>query len=377
MAIEIDVRLPRQHYALSVSARLPQQGVTGVTGPSGSGKSSLLRVLAGIEKDAYGRIAINGHTWLDHRVSVPPQQRRLALVTQHPSLFAHLSARDNLLFGYQRLRNDQRLVHPEQVIELLGVAPLLTLHTHQLSGGQQQRLMLGRALLSSPRLLLLDEPLSALDPAAHAQLLDVMVRSARSLGIPAVLVSHQPDDIARHADHLLALDQGQVTLCCRVHDAAAQQRLGADHVVSVLHGRSNTLHHGDVLLTGSPPQHLAVATHHADVNLYIRAQDIVLSLLPDPCSSLDHQLEVVIRHLGPSGVAGQQRVELDCSGQSLVTFISDDAADRLLLHVGLRLTAQCRIHACMPAPAAAPVQQTPRHTAIDTHTGNTPLATDH
>ena len=372
MAFIFDIHLPRRHFALAIDASLAEGSITGVVGPSGSGKSSLLRALAGVEKQARGQLSLGAQQWLDGQRALPPEQRRVGLATQHASLFRHLSPHDNLLFAYQRLAPRQRMLHPDEIIARLGLEPLLALRTHQLSGGQQQRLMLGRALLASPRVLLLDEPVSALDATARTQLLDAVTHMARTHGMTTLLVSHQPGDLARCADQLLAIDQGRTQVCCDVRDPAAHPLLGRDNILSVLNCRRTDETSGTVQLAGASTHTLQLGERcptATDIDLLVRAQDIVISLAPDLCSSLDHQLAATVVKQTPACGVGEQRLLLDCGGQPVTALLSDRAASRLALRPGQHVTLHFAIHACRAA-APEPRHDAPRHTvaAPDTHT---------
>lgn len=356
MALTFALHLPRRHFALAMDASLAEGSVTGVVGPSGSGKSSLLRALAGVERAARGQLVFGAQHWLDGRRALAIERRRVGLVTQHPSLFRHLSPRDNLLFGYQRLAASERRLHPDELIARLGLAPLLALHTHQLSGGQQQRLMLGRALLANPRVLLLDEPVSALDAPARTELLDAVTDMARTHGMTTLLVSHQPEDLARCADQLLAVEHGRVTVCCDVREPVAHPLLGRDHVLSVLRGcRTDTrtdAHAGTVQLAGVASHTLVLGARcprAVEIDLLVRARDIVVSAAPELCTSLDHQLAATVVQLTPSCFDGEQRLLLACGGQPLTTFLSDLAAERLALRPGQRVNVHFAVHACRAA----------------------------
>lgn len=180
-------------------------GVTALFGPSGSGKTSVLRAIAGLERLS-GRCALDGEVWQDAATWRPTHRRALGYVFQEPSLFPHLSVRRNLGFG---------MAAPdagafERIVDLLKIAPLLDRAPAKLSGGERQRVSLGRALLSRPRLLLLDEPMSALDRQAKAEIMPYFESLHRALSIPIILVSHDIAEVERLADRVVLLDGGKV-----------------------------------------------------------------------------------------------------------------------------------------------------------------------
>lgn len=205
-------------FTLDVALQLPAQGVTVVLGPSGCGKTSLLRAAAGLER-ARGSVQLPaGEVWQDDARGIwrPVHQRPLGLVFQEPSLFPHLSVRDNLLYGHRRVPASQRQVGLAEVVALLDIEHLLTRRPPGLSGGERQRVAIGRALLTSPRWLLMDEPLSALDPARKAELLPHLETLARH-GVPILYVTHALDEAVRLADHLVLMHQGRVQLSGPAH----------------------------------------------------------------------------------------------------------------------------------------------------------------
>ncbi len=207
--IDARVRLARTDFVLDVDLRLPAHGVTALFGASGSGKTTLLRAIAGLERAPDSRVVFRGEVWQDDRHWRPPHARRLGYVFQEASLFAHLSVASNLRYGLRRsgARDRARL---DQAIALLGIEGLLERGTDRLSGGERQRVAIARALAVGPQLLLMDEPLAALDLARKREILPYLERLHDELDIPILYVSHSPDEVARLADHLVALDNGRV-----------------------------------------------------------------------------------------------------------------------------------------------------------------------
>ena len=210
--IEASLRLDRPGFSLDVQLSCPAQGVTVLFGPSGCGKTSVLRCLAGLER-AQGRVSVVGHTWQDdaRALHVPTHRRAIGMVFQEASLFAHLSVEDNLLYGFRRIAAAERRVQPDQAIALLGIAHLMGRRPAGLSGGERQRVAIARALLTSPALLLMDEPLSALDGARKAEVLPYLAALGDS-GVPIVYVTHLLDEAARLADHLVLMRDGRIEL---------------------------------------------------------------------------------------------------------------------------------------------------------------------
>ena len=201
--------LDREGFTLHADLSLPGRGVTAFFGPSGSGKTTLLRCIAGLERSPGGFLSFQGEVWQDETHWVPTHKRPFGFVFQEASLFSHLTVLENLRYGLKRLRDEQK-VSLDQAVELLGIGHLLQRKPDRLSGGEQQRVSIARALAVSPRLLLMDEPLASLDLKRKQEILPYLERLRDELGIPILYISHSPDEVARLADHLVAMENGRV-----------------------------------------------------------------------------------------------------------------------------------------------------------------------
>jgi molybdate transport system ATP-binding protein len=208
-------------FRLDAVFTAPERGITGLFGPSGSGKTTLLRCLAGLTRLS-GTLSVGDEVWQDERNFLPPHRRHAAYVFQDADLFAHLNVRANLEYGLRRA-GKPAVARFGEVVGLLGLERLLNRSVATLSGGERQRAAIGRALLSQPRLLLMDEPLAGLDAAAKAEILPYLERLHASVSIPMILVSHDLGDIARLADHLVVMKAGVVIACgpCGLGGASA------------------------------------------------------------------------------------------------------------------------------------------------------------
>jgi molybdate transport system ATP-binding protein len=196
-------------FRLDVDITVPGRGVTALFGHSGSGKTTLLRCIAGLERAQQGFLSVNGEVWQDEQCWVPTHKRPLGYVFQEASLFSHLTVMGNLRYGLKRI-SDVQQVSLNQAIELLGIGHLLDRKPDSLSGGERQRVGIARALAVSPRILLMDEPLAALDIKRKQEILPYLEQLHDELNIPVLYVSHSPDEVARLADHLVILEAGQV-----------------------------------------------------------------------------------------------------------------------------------------------------------------------
>ncbi|QJD30196.1 molybdenum ABC transporter ATP-binding protein [Methylococcus geothermalis] len=218
-------------FRLDVDLALPGRGVMALFGPSGSGKTTLLRCIAGLERASPGHLAFNGEVWQDENTWVPTHRRPLGYVFQEASLFPHLTVLGNLRFGMKRVSGQQR-VRLDQAVELLGIGHLLDRKPDRLSGGERQRVAIARALAVGPRILLMDEPLAALDLKRKQEILPYLERLHDELDIPVMYVSHSPDEVARLADHLVAMEEGRVIAAGPLKETLARLdlpiRLGED-----------------------------------------------------------------------------------------------------------------------------------------------------
>ena len=210
--IHAKFKLDRPGFSLDLDVSLPGRGVSALFGPSGSGKTSCLRALAGLERAHSSYVEVNGSVWQDDARGffMPTHERPLGFVFQEASLFPHLNVRQNLAYGMKRVTATRRRVSLEQAVELLGIGPLMERTPESLSGGERQRVAIARALATSPSLLLMDEPLAALDAKLKSEIIPYLERLHDNLDIPMIYVSHAFEEVARLADHLVLLEHGRV-----------------------------------------------------------------------------------------------------------------------------------------------------------------------
>ena len=352
----IDVRLQLNYsgFALEVDLHLPGRGVTALYGHSGSGKTTCLRCIAGLERAADGFVQVNDEVWQDSRsgLFVPPHKRALGYVFQEASLFPHLSVRANLEFGLKRIPRAQRRVDMTQATELLGIGHLLERHPQHLSGGERQRIGIARALLTSPRLLLMDEPLAALDSQRKSEILPYLERLHDELDIPVLYVSHAQDEVARLADHIVLLRDGKALASGPIGETLARLdlplALGDDAGVVISGTVSAYDAHYQLLslqLHGSA-LHMRVA--HAPLALgkalriKVQARDVSLNVQAEEHSSILNRLPVtVIQEIAADNNA-HVLVRLDAGGTPLLARITRFSRDQLQLHPGQTLWAQIK-----------------------------------
>ena len=212
MSFDIDVEARRGDFALSITFQA-SAGLTMLFGPSGAGKTSILDMIAGVLEPARGRIVVDGHVLFDsdRRINLNLEYRRVGYIFQDARLFPHMSVLGNLLYGYKLTAAAERYAAPDHIVDLLGISPLLERRPSSLSGGEQQRVAIGRAILSSPRLLLMDEPLASLDDARKHEILPYIERLRDELKIPVLYVTHAQAEVERLAAAVIEIENGRVT----------------------------------------------------------------------------------------------------------------------------------------------------------------------
>ncbi|WP_087693905.1 molybdenum ABC transporter ATP-binding protein [Pseudomonas sp. PE-S1G-1] len=352
--IEVRLQLKYSGFALDVDLHLPGRGVTALYGHSGSGKTTCLRCIAGLERAEEGFVQINDEVWQDSRkgLFVPPHKRALGYVFQEASLFPHLSVLANLEFGFKRIPRQQRRVEMSHATELLGIGHLLDRHPQHLSGGERQRIGIARALLTSPSLLLMDEPLAALDSKRKSEILPYLERLHDELEIPVLYVSHAQDEVARLADHIVLLSDGKALASGPIGETLARldlpMALGDDAGV-VINGTVSAYDaHYQLLTLQLPASQLQMRVAHAPLALgkplrfKIQARDVSLSLQAEEHSSILNRLPVTVTQEIPADNAAHVLVSLDAAGTPLLARITRYSRDQLQLHPGQPLWAQIK-----------------------------------
>ena len=287
--IDLDVRITFGGFDLNVSNRMPLDGVTALFGPSGCGKSTLLRIISGLERTAHGRIQFDNETWQDESLGifVPPHQRGVGYIFQDTRLFSHLSVAGNLRYAEKRSRSVKSEIDLDGVASALDLLPLMNRRPHSLSGGERQRVAIGRTLVTRPRLLLMDEPLAALDIKRKAEILPYIERIPQVFRVPIIYVTHSMDEVARLAERMLVLESGRTVAAGPVADVLErldlQQVTGRFEAGVVLITRvtrhelkyrlTHLDHHGQSIVM--PMADVAIGS---EIRLRVRARDVALAI---------------------------------------------------------------------------------------------------
>ncbi len=320
-------------------------GVTVLFGPSGSGKTTILRCLAGLETPDTGEIFFGEEAWFaGGKVRVPPKDRRLGFVPQDYALFPHLTVATNIAYGLAGRSTAEKQSRVAEMLGWLGLDGLAARLPSELSGGQQQRVALARAVARQPKLLLLDEPLAALDTPTRQRVRGELRRLLRQLAIPTIFVTHDRLEALSLGDDLVVLDQGRIVQRGPVQEVfnrpADQTIAGIVAVETVQPGRLIELQNGLATVLVGSAKITAVAgdlpTGTTDIFVCIRAEDVILSNDPEPHSSPRNRLSAVVRAIISEGPL--TRIELDC-GFPLTAVLTKQACAEMDLKKGAAVLA--------------------------------------
>jgi molybdate transport system ATP-binding protein len=362
-------------FSLDAGFTSPAKGVTALFGPSGCGKTTVLRCIAGLLRVSDGVCEIDGDRWQDrYGTFLPTHRRPLGYVFQEASLFAHLTVRRNLLFGAPRHGGGaaSEAIAFDEVVDLLGVTALLDRSPRNLSGGERQRVAIGRALLSQPKLLLMDEPLSALDRATKNEILPFLERLRDRLSLPIVYITHDIAEVERLADQIVLMEKGRVLaagpLAVLQSDPSLPLAIGRDAAVS-LDGVVEVYDAAYGLMTLSirggrltaPASHGAIGEHR---RIRVVAGDVSLSCEPPGPSSILNTLPARIVSMKPvdsSEIVAVVALGSEGQGARLLSRLTRKSWDQLGLAKGVGVYAQVKAVALAPgrgefdrSPARAP-----------------------
>ena len=349
MTIDARLNVQRDNFTLNVDLKIASRGVTAIFGPSGCGKTTLLRAIAGLEPGQTGYLRIGDQLWQDEKTFLPAHKRPVGYVFQEPSLFSHLNVQQNLAYGLKRLPREKRRVSLDQAIELLGIEPFLQRSINQLSGGEQQRVAIARALAVSPQILLMDEPLSALDISRKQEIMPYLESLHGELKIPVLYVSHSPDEVARLADQLVLLENGKVTATGPVSQILTRLDLPLAHgedasslIQAEVSGHDDEFNLTYLDFAGGrfTVTRQQFPNQHA-VRLRIAARDISLTLEHQSGTSILNIFPVTVEAVMPENDS-QAMVQLTAGGMPLLARVTHKSARLLQLEPGKQVYAQVK-----------------------------------
>lgn len=346
-ALHVTAHLPLSGFTLAVEHTFALDGITALFGPSGAGKSLLLRVIAGHERAADARVSFDGEVWQDGRRRVPPHRRGAGMVFQHARLFPHLSVRGNLRYADRRAPANGRITFDE-VVRALDLEPLLDRRPQALSGGEAQRVALGRTLLTRPRLLLMDEPLAALDIRRKAEILPHIARLPGTFGVPVIYVTHALEEVTQLAERIVVLSHGTVRASGGTAEVLERLDLQAEtgrfEAGALLTGRV-AAHDATYRLTRVEVCGQAIEMPAADVplgtevRLRIRARDVALARAAPEAISIRNQLAGTVTAIQEEAATAFAEILVDIGGQRLRARVTRAAVADLGLAPGVEVCA--------------------------------------
>jgi molybdate transport system ATP-binding protein len=349
VTIEARFSIDRGDFRLQADLSIPAHGITALFGPSGCGKTTLLRAIAGLEHVAGGHLSVAGETWQDDKLFLPAHRRPIGYVFQEASLFMHLDVRGNLEYGVRRMPRGRSRIPLEEAVGLLGIQHLLERRPDTLSGGERQRVAIARALAVSPSLLLMDEPLASLDLRRKREILPYLEALHRNLEIPVIYVSHEPEEVARLADHMVLLEAGRVVSSGTVRDMFTRLDLplahGADAaavIEATVAGHDDEFH---LTLLEFAGRQMAITRRDlaagSAVRLRIAARDVSLTLESQSGTSILNILPVTVDDLIPDDKA-QVTIRLLAGEVPLLARVTRKSVSNLGLKPGQEVYAQAK-----------------------------------
>ncbi|WP_394145021.1 molybdenum ABC transporter ATP-binding protein ModC [Vibrio atypicus] len=340
--------------AFDITLSLPPKGITAVFGRSGAGKTSLINVIAGLKTPQTGIISINGTTLFDSQsnINIPIHKRQVGYVFQDARLFPHYKVKGNLLYGV----NEADDSYFDQIVELLALSPLLERYPNQLSGGEKQRVAIGRALLSKPKILLMDEPLASLDLPRKREVMPFLEQLAHSVEIPIIYVSHSLNEVLHLAENMVVIDDGKIAVngtLEQVWSSSAMKPWQSFSEQSSLFSATVVEHNSEYVLSRiqlAPDVNLWVQKIHApignNVRLQVRANDVSLVLEPPTKTSIRNILQAKIAKIETHSYGSDKKsvsVTLELAKNCiLVATITSWARDDLNLQEGMVIYAQVK-----------------------------------
>jgi molybdate transport system ATP-binding protein len=346
MDLKVDVKSRFSAFHLDMNFHV-QGDMIGVFGPSGSGKSSLAGLILGLRKPGKGSITLDGEALFDrqHGIDIPVEHRRIGMVFQRPHLFPHLSVRGNLLYGFNRCSHEDRRIALEGVMDVLHLGHLLERTIKNLSGGEQQRVAIGRAVLSNPRLLIMDEPLSALDDRLKFQIIPFLKGVCETFKIPSIFISHSLLEMRVMADQVLVVSEGQV-IEQTTSENLARGRMGENDIgyINLIRvARSRRLDGLYAYKWGGQELLISSGNEQEEGLFELSSREIILFKRHPEAISARNLLKCRVADIFETG--RRIGVEMDCGGERLVAEVVKEAANELSITKGGEIFAAIKASA--------------------------------
>jgi molybdate transport system ATP-binding protein len=346
MDLKVDIKKDFGRFSLDMDFAFRGERV-GIFGPSGSGKSSLVGLISGLKKPERGSIILDGNVLFDsgQSIDMPSEHRRIGMVFQRPYLFPHLNVKGNLLYGFKRCKFEDRRITLESVLDVLQLTHLLERGIKNLSGGEQQRVAIGRAVLSNPRLLIMDEPLSGLDDRIKFQIIPFLNRVCEAFNIPYLFISHSLLEMKVMADQVLVLSEGRVieqtTTENLARDCMGENEIGYINLIRVIGSRRLN---GLYAYKWGKQELLISSGNDQEEGLFeLSSREIILFKRHPEAISARNLLQCRVTDIFESG--RRIGVEMDCCGERLIAEVVREAASELSITKGGEIYAAIKASA--------------------------------
>ena len=345
--LSLQLTLQQNDFSLSLDITIPGKGITTIFGPSGSGKTQILRCIAGLEKKARGSIRYQDSDWLrsSHNIFIPAHERHIAYVFQEANLFPHLNVMQNLEYGMKRSKHKTANIHRDDIINWMGIKPLLRRNPQTLSGGERQRVAIARALLSSPQLLLMDEPLASLDEKSRNEILHCLEHLHQHLDIPILYVTHSLNELYRLSDYIMLVEEGRCSAHGPVHEILDQMELAINQLANTSSLIEGHINHYDEQYKLTYIDSIAgtfalpgLIKNKGALRIRIMAKDVAIALEKPVKTSIINYIEGIVNEIHEYNEA-QNTIKILANKQTILARITKKSCDHLQLKPRTRIFA--------------------------------------